>query len=265
MRWFWRRAVTATCFSSRPTPKVAMSRPSWRAYKKGAALRQSLLHADPSDVHSGQRRAPVQADADVGVASQRRPRLGAKRKKGDKRRRQGHSGSRTRLLSRTQISELWQPGAARHFFPRRQGSLRRRPWGRHRAAWAFIWILRDSIKRLGEDKIRERYGNLFDMYEKITGENAYKVPDAHLPGGALRDGRTVGGLQSDEQHSRPVRDRRSELLRSRRQPSWCQRAHARTGRRLLRLALHHRQLLRLGQIGPSHPRATRNSRRPKPR
>jgi succinate dehydrogenase / fumarate reductase, flavoprotein subunit len=34
----------------------------------------------------------------------------------------------------------------------------------------------DSIKRLGEDKVRERYGNLFDMYEKITGENAYKVP-----------------------------------------------------------------------------------------
>jgi succinate dehydrogenase / fumarate reductase flavoprotein subunit len=34
----------------------------------------------------------------------------------------------------------------------------------------------DSIKRLSEDKIRERYGNLFDMYEKITGENAYKTP-----------------------------------------------------------------------------------------
>ncbi len=34
----------------------------------------------------------------------------------------------------------------------------------------------DAIKRLGEDKIRERYGNLFDMYEKITGENAYQVP-----------------------------------------------------------------------------------------
>ncbi len=34
----------------------------------------------------------------------------------------------------------------------------------------------DSIKRLGEDTIRERYGNLFDMYEKITGENAYKLP-----------------------------------------------------------------------------------------
>jgi len=34
----------------------------------------------------------------------------------------------------------------------------------------------DAIKRLGEDLIRERYGNLFDMYEKITGENAYQVP-----------------------------------------------------------------------------------------
>src|SRR5512136_189935 len=34
----------------------------------------------------------------------------------------------------------------------------------------------DAIKRLGENVIRERYGNLFDMYEKITGENAYQVP-----------------------------------------------------------------------------------------
>jgi succinate dehydrogenase / fumarate reductase, flavoprotein subunit len=34
----------------------------------------------------------------------------------------------------------------------------------------------DAIKRLGENIIRERYGNLFDMYEKITGENAYQQP-----------------------------------------------------------------------------------------
>jgi len=33
-----------------------------------------------------------------------------------------------------------------------------------------------SIKRLGEDKIRERYGNLFEMYERITAENGYKRP-----------------------------------------------------------------------------------------
>jgi succinate dehydrogenase flavoprotein subunit len=34
----------------------------------------------------------------------------------------------------------------------------------------------DAIQRLGEDKIRERYGNLFDMYHEITSENAYRTP-----------------------------------------------------------------------------------------
>ena len=34
----------------------------------------------------------------------------------------------------------------------------------------------ESIQRLGESLIRERYGNLFDMYERITGENPYQVP-----------------------------------------------------------------------------------------
>jgi succinate dehydrogenase / fumarate reductase flavoprotein subunit len=35
---------------------------------------------------------------------------------------------------------------------------------------------RDSINRFGENVIRERYGNLFEMYERITDENGYKVP-----------------------------------------------------------------------------------------
>jgi len=39
----------------------------------------------------------------------------------------------------------------------------------------------DAIKRLGANVIRERYGNLFDMYEKITGENAYEVPMRIFP------------------------------------------------------------------------------------
>lgn len=34
----------------------------------------------------------------------------------------------------------------------------------------------DAINRLGEDLIRERYGNLFEMYERITAENAYQQP-----------------------------------------------------------------------------------------
>jgi len=34
----------------------------------------------------------------------------------------------------------------------------------------------EAIKRLGENAVRERYGNLFDMYERITDENPYQVP-----------------------------------------------------------------------------------------
>ena len=35
---------------------------------------------------------------------------------------------------------------------------------------------RDAIKRLGKGTIAERYGNLFQMYERITAENPYEVP-----------------------------------------------------------------------------------------
>jgi succinate dehydrogenase flavoprotein subunit len=51
----------------------------------------------------------------------------------------------------------------------------------------------DAIKRLGENTIRERYGNLFDMYEKITGENAYKRPMRIYPAVHY----TMGGLWVD--------------------------------------------------------------------
>ena len=51
----------------------------------------------------------------------------------------------------------------------------------------------DSIKRLGEDKVRERYGNLFDMYQKITDENPYKTPMRIYPAVHY----TMGGLWVD--------------------------------------------------------------------
>ncbi len=50
-----------------------------------------------------------------------------------------------------------------------------------------------AIQRLGEDKIRERYGNLFDMYHEITHENAYKTPMRIYP--AIHY--TMGGLWVD--------------------------------------------------------------------
>src|SRR5207249_3660508 len=51
----------------------------------------------------------------------------------------------------------------------------------------------DAIARLGEPAIREKYGNLFDMYERITGENAYRVPMRIYPAVHY----TMGGLWVD--------------------------------------------------------------------
>jgi succinate dehydrogenase / fumarate reductase flavoprotein subunit len=51
----------------------------------------------------------------------------------------------------------------------------------------------DAIRRLGEPVIRERYGNLFDMYERITGENPYRVPMRIYPAVHY----TMGGLWVD--------------------------------------------------------------------
>ncbi|MEO8194723.1 MAG: fumarate reductase/succinate dehydrogenase flavoprotein subunit [Gemmatimonadales bacterium] len=51
----------------------------------------------------------------------------------------------------------------------------------------------DAIKRLGEDVIRERYGNLFEMYQRITDENPYRVPMRIYPAVHY----TMGGLWVD--------------------------------------------------------------------
>jgi len=51
----------------------------------------------------------------------------------------------------------------------------------------------DAIKRLGEATIREKYGNLFEMYERITDENPYRVPMRIFPASHY----TMGGLWVD--------------------------------------------------------------------
>ncbi len=52
---------------------------------------------------------------------------------------------------------------------------------------------RDAIGRLGEETIRERYGNLFEMYERITDENGYQVPMRIYPAPHY----SMGGLWVD--------------------------------------------------------------------
>lgn len=51
----------------------------------------------------------------------------------------------------------------------------------------------EAITQLGKDIVKEKYGNLFDMYEKITGENPYEVPMRIYPAVHY----TMGGLWVD--------------------------------------------------------------------
>ncbi|HNP48689.1 MAG TPA: fumarate reductase/succinate dehydrogenase flavoprotein subunit, partial [Bacteroidia bacterium] len=58
---------------------------------------------------------------------------------------------------------------------------------------AVFLDFRDSIKRLGRAVIEERYGNLFEMYEKITGDDPYQTPMRIYPAVHY----TMGGLWVD--------------------------------------------------------------------
>jgi len=51
----------------------------------------------------------------------------------------------------------------------------------------------DTVIKLGKEVVKEKYGNLFDMYEKITGENPYEVPMRIYPAVHY----TMGGLWVD--------------------------------------------------------------------
>ena len=58
---------------------------------------------------------------------------------------------------------------------------------------AVFLDFRDAIKDLGQDVVSSRYGNLFDMYNKITGENPYETPMRIYPAVHY----TMGGLWVD--------------------------------------------------------------------
>lgn len=61
------------------------------------------------------------------------------------------------------------------------------------SGYAVYLDFRDSIQRLGVESISARYGNLFEMYEKITGDDPYKTPMRIYPAVHY----TMGGLWVD--------------------------------------------------------------------
>ncbi len=204
-------------------------------------VRQPLLHADPSHLHSGFGRLPIQAHADERIAAQRRPHLGAAPRRA------------------TNVLRIEIPESERDYYLERRypsfGNLVPRDVASRNAK-----AVCDEGRGVGETGLGvyldfpdaiQRAGRRSDprtLRQSVRHVRAHhrrgSVPgsDAHLPGHPLHHGRPVGGLPTDEHHPGPVRDRRSQFLRPRRQPPGRQRAHARAGRRLLHPALHHRQL-----------------------
>ena len=212
--------------------------------QEGRGVRQPVLHPDPPDLHPRDRRAPEQADARCPSRSATTAASGCPRSQGR------HAGRPTRF-PRTSAT-ITSSGSTRASATSRPRDIASRAAkevcdegrGVGKTGLGVYLDFADAIKRLGVATIRERYGNLFDMYERITDEDPYKVPMRIYP--AIHY--TMGGLWVDynlmSTHPRAVRPGRGQLLRPRRQPPGRQRSDAGAGRRLFHHPLHARQLPR---------------------
>ncbi len=165
----------------------------WRALQARSGLRQPCYTQIHPDLHSGERRVSVEADADERVAAERRPRLGARSARATSASPSGDSGGGARLLPGAPVSRASATSrrATSPRAPPRQVCDEGRGVGP--GGLGVYLDFADAIERLGEQTIRERYGNLFEMYERITGENPYQVPMRIYPAVHY----TMGGLWVD--------------------------------------------------------------------
>ena len=66
-------------------------------------------------------------------------------------------------------------------------------FGVNESGRAVFLDFKDAIARMGKDGVAEKYGNLFDMYERITGDNPYRTPMKIYPASHY----AMGGLWVD--------------------------------------------------------------------
>jgi succinate dehydrogenase / fumarate reductase flavoprotein subunit len=164
---------------------------AWRAHKRGA------FFANPCFTQIHPTCIPVTGDHQskltlMSESLRNDGRVWVPKKKGDSRPPEQIPEEEARLLPRTQVPLVRQPRAARRRLPQRQTDDRRRPWRRRQRACVYL-DFKEALERLGPETIRTRYGNLFQMYEKITAEDPYKVPMRIYP--AIHY--TMGGLWVD--------------------------------------------------------------------
>ena len=154
-------------------------------------FRQPVLHANPPDVHSGFGHASVQADVDERESPQRWPRVGSEAPGDTRPPEQIPESERDYYLERRYPS--FGNLVPRDVASRNAKAVCDEGRGVGDSGLAVYLDFTDAIKRLGVEVIRSRYGNLFDMYTKITDENPYKVPMRIYP--AIHY--TMGGLWVD--------------------------------------------------------------------
>ncbi len=161
---------------------------------------------------------------------------------------------RARLLPGAHLPVLRQPRPARHRLACREERLRRGPRRRAPADRASTWTSRTPSRGWASEKVAEKYGNLFEMYARITAEDPYEVPMRIYPAVHY----TMGGLWVDYDLQTTIpglfaigeanfSDHGANRLGA-------SRADAGPGRRLLRAAVHDQRL-------PGPPPAARRPRR----
>ena len=163
----------------------------WRAYKKGAAF------ANPCYTQIHPTCIPVTGDHQskltlMSESLRNDGRIWVPLKKGDKR-----AADQIPEAERDYYLERKYPSfgnlAPRDIASRAAKQVCDEGRGVGESGYGVYLDFADAIGRLGEDVIRERYGNLFDMYERITDENPYKVPMRIYPASHY----TMGGLWVD--------------------------------------------------------------------
>jgi len=164
---------------------------TWRAYKKGAGF------ANPCYTQIHPTCIPVSGELQskltlMSESLRNDGRVWVPKKKGDKRKPTDISeNERDYFLERKYPS--FGNLAPRDISSRSAKEVCDNGQGVGESGYGVYLDFADAIKRLGEDGIRQRYGNLFHMYDRITAENPYKVPMRIYPAPHY----TMGGLWVD--------------------------------------------------------------------
>ncbi len=192
MRWCWRRGDMAMSFTCRRTRKGCNVTANVAGLQERRLVRQPVLHADSSDLHPGQRRAPVEADADERVVAQRWAGVGAEEegrlRQSARARFPRRSGT---IISNANIraSAIWRRGT----FLREQRRRRVTKGAALGQAGSGVYLdFADAIKRLGESVDPRALRQPVRHVREDHGRERVLEADADLPGGALYDGRACG-------------------------------------------------------------------------